>query len=125
MQTPKDAWSACAWRCSFCHNREWGTNRDGARCSERVQIDPGNFENQKGFLEEELVGRMQRRTQLEKGSHPLHSSGSLMAFNPAYPPLAGDSSIFFLGRALDLYMSLIPPLTRDSSSEFSSLCPVL
>lgn len=49
-----------------------------------------------------------------------------MAFNPAYPPLAGDSSIFFLGRALDLdlYMSLIPPLTRDSSSEFSSLCPV-
>lgn len=98
MQTPKDAWSTCAWHFSFCHKGEWGTNRDGAPCSERVQIETGNF--RKGFLEEELVGKIQRRAQVEQGKPvlcPLHSSDSLMSFNHAYPPLAGDSSIFFRG----------------------------
>lgn len=45
------------------------------------------------------MGRMQRRAQVEQGKPvlcPLHSSGSLVAFNHGYPPLAGDSSIFFL-----------------------------
>lgn len=64
------------------------------------KLTRGLSENRKGFLEEELVGKMQRRAQIEEGKPvlcPLHSSGSLMAFNCAYPPLAGDFSIFFLG----------------------------
>lgn len=87
-----------------------------------------NSENRKGFLEEELVDRIQRMARIEQGKPvlcPLYSSGSLMAFNCAY--LAGNCSIFFGGGAgcwiwNSIFLQcLLLPETAPQSSQASAL----
>lgn len=80
------------------------------------------------------MGKMQRRSQVEQGKPvlcPLHSSVSLMSLNHAYPPLAGDSSIFFLVGEGGQSAGSRPLSFSDASSyprspsEFPGLCPGL